>query len=128
MRRLESHRFHASVLIASAALICAAISAAQQASNPVETARPVSQGENSAVIARALDHILAVQEGDDKAEWPYEGVYRVGGEIPIGYRVGGTGINALALILAPNYKADDQRQSAVRRATQFIINAKNEPL
>jgi hypothetical protein len=53
-------------------------------------------------IARAtregIDFLLGAQEGPDRAEWPYEGVYRVGGVIPYGYRVGGTGIVGRALL------------------------------
>src|SRR5262245_48209932 len=72
-------------------------------------------------ITRGVHFILSVQEGDDKAEWPYEGVYRVDGRIPIGYRIGGTGICAMALLKAPGYKDDSRRQDAMVRAVKFII-------
>ena len=37
-------------------------------------------------------------------EWPYEGVYRERGEIPPGYRVGGTAIVLRSLIESPGWK------------------------
>src|SRR5262245_32574669 len=40
-------------------------------------------------IKKCVEILLKLQEGDNKAEWPYEGVYRVAGTIPWGYRVGG---------------------------------------
>ncbi len=58
-------------------------------------------------------------------EWPYEGVYRVGGEIPVGYRVGGTAICALALIEAPG-ESEDRRRS-VERALAFVLHALDDP-
>ena len=82
----------------------------------------------SPMIARGIEHLLAVQEGDGKVEWPYEGVYRVGGQIPIGYRVGGTALCATALIRAPNYEHDAPRQQANARATRFIIDSRTHTL
>jgi hypothetical protein len=79
-------------------------------------------------IARGIEHILSVQEGDDQSEWPYEGVYRVGGKIPVGYRIGGTGICAMALMQAPGYAADPQRHKAIERAVRFIIKGADDPL
>lgn len=81
-------------------------------------------------IARGVEYLLERQEGDDRAEWPYEGVYRVGRrrEIPIGYRVGGTGIAGTALLTAPGLDDDDTRQSALQRATEFICDAVDHPL
>lgn len=72
--------------------------------------------------------ILSMQEGLDQSEWPYEGVYRVRGAIPVGYRVGGTAIAALALARAPGYANDEKRQEAVARACAFIGKALDHPL
>jgi len=44
-----------------------------------------------AAVARGVEVLLASQEGAGNDQWPYEGVYRVKQEIPIGYRVGGDG-------------------------------------
>ena len=62
-----------------------------------------------------------------KSEWPYEGVYRVNREIPIGYRVGGTSIAGLALMEAPGFTEDAERTAAVRRAVAFVISSKDHP-
>jgi len=61
-------------------------------------------------------------------EWPYEGVYRVRGSIPYGYRVGGTSIAGTALVLAPGWDEDQVRQEAVLRAMEFVASAIDEPL
>lgn len=76
--------------------------------------------------------LLAMQESfatnTVRAEWPYEGVYRVGGSIPYGYRVGGTAIVARTLLEAPGYARDEERMAAVERACDFVCNATREPL
>ncbi|HUR28236.1 MAG TPA: hypothetical protein VM509_08610 [Planctomycetota bacterium] len=51
----------------------------------------------AALIADAVQQLVAMQED---GEWPYEGVYRVKGEIPVGYHVGGTSIVATTLLHA----------------------------
>lgn len=56
-------------------------------------------------------------------EWPYEGVHRVGrGVIPSGYRVGGTAIVCESLIAVEGYEEDEDRQAAVGRAVEFILD------
>jgi hypothetical protein len=84
------------------------------------------------VIARAVEFILSAQESLDgkgpKAEWPYEGVYRVRREIPIGYRVGGTAICAVFLVRAPGYEGDAARKEAVARAVDFVCAQREHPL
>lgn len=82
-------------------------------------------------ITKGVELLLSMQEareGGPKAEWPYEGVYRVGSAIPIGYRVGGTGISVLALLQAPAYKDDAPRQEAVKRSVQFILDSTSHEL
>jgi hypothetical protein len=66
---------------------------------------------------------LRKQAADDAAEWPYEGVYRVGpdGRIPSGYRVGSTAIVCEALLLAPGDKAP--RAAAITRGLRFSLAA-----
>jgi len=63
-------------------------------------ATPLPQGEPdpSALIATGVRELVRMQE--EGGAWPYEGVYRVEGEIPVGYRVGGTAIAAGTLLLA----------------------------
>ncbi len=81
-----------------------------------------------AAIAGGVQFLIERQEGDQSAEWPYEGVYRAGGEIPIGYRVGGTAIAAAALLYAPQQQADLRKVEAIERAVDFIIHAADHPL
>lgn len=68
-----------------------------------------------------------MQEGENHDQWPYEGVYREKGEIPIGYRVGGTAIVVMALARAPGYAEDAPRREAVARAVDFICGARAHP-
>ncbi len=79
-------------------------------------------------VTQGVKHLLECQEGEPETEWPYEGVYRVDGHIPIGYRVGGTAIAALALTAAPGYAGDAPRREAVRRATLFVTQSIEHPL
>jgi hypothetical protein len=86
----------------------------------------------SAAVAQSYSFILSHQEslGDDgspRAEWPYEGVYREGGKIPIGYRVGGTGICARALLENPAFKDDAAAREALLRARDFIVGSIADP-
>ncbi len=104
--------------------------AASQLLQPVPTA-PVP-ARIDAAVRECLPKLVAMQEGFDAAEprdeWPYEGVYRVGGQIPYGYRVGGTSIVAQTLLEVPGYADDAGRREAVARATDFVCAAIDEPL
>jgi len=97
-----------------------------------ENSQPKTTGDE--IIDRAIEHLLSIQEGEGEAEWPYEGVYRVGDAaskqmvIPIGYRIGGTAISATSLLRAPGYTEDAARQEAVERAVRFIIARSRDPL
>ncbi len=106
---------------------------AAKAPVPAEAAAGAPAEERiGAAVTKAVELVLGMQEagaeGDEKAEWPYEGVYRVGGQIPIGYRVGGTSICAMALLRAPGYAEDDNRKQAVARAVRFVCRAVEHPL
>lgn len=67
-------------------------------------------------------------DGPAAAEWPYQGVYRVRGRIPIGYRVGGTSICATALLEAPGWREDADRRDAIHRAAAFVCEQTAHPL
>lgn len=54
-------------------------------------------------------------------EWPYEGVYRVGGIVPPGYRVGGTAIACSALVNTPLFETTKSQREAVQRGMQFML-------
>lgn len=79
-------------------------------------------------IKTSMKILLEVQEGENSSQWPYEGVYRVRGKIPVGYRVGGTSIGATALIESPGYGKDQKRQQAVGRAVGFVLKGLKDPL
>lgn len=97
---------------------------APEAPAPATPEPAVPAAEVDTAIGRAVEILVAAQEtlaeGEAAGEWPYEGVYREAGEIPIGYRVGGTAIVARALLEAPGWDGDQPRREAVARALRFI--------
>lgn len=141
-----------SLAIASAA--AATTTAEREAERAAER-----EAEREAWIDAACTRLLEMQEGpppprgrnvvevpaDERREWPYEGIYRVGGSIPIGYRVGGTAIAALALCRtldrattddgAPAEVAKDgdagdraaETRAAIERARAFVCEAIDDP-
>jgi len=78
-------------------------------------------------IGEAVTRLLAMQEGEANDQWPYEGVYRVRGRIPVGYRVGGTSIAAISLLQAPGLAEDSERRAAILRAARFVAGAIQDP-
>jgi len=72
-------------------------------------------------------HLLGGQEtigkSEERWEWPYEGVYRERGKIPLGYRVGGTAICAWSLLEDASYATNDAAQEAVERGLRFVLAA-----
>lgn len=86
---------------------------------PLDVARATHEG---------IAAMLALQEGDDHDQWPYEGVYREDrGLLPVGYRVGGTAIACLGLCGAPGYAKDEARQQAVARGLHFVLKTLEHP-
>jgi hypothetical protein len=86
----------------------------------------------ASAVARGVEVLVDRQEslsagtgasGPVRSEWPYEGVYRERGEIPIGYRIGGTAIAGLALAQSPGWDEDASRRAAVERAPDFVLDA-----
>ena len=107
---------------------------------PAVKAPAVDQAEIETAVAASVEMLLARQEGPTKAEWPYQGVYRVGATdddpesliegrgrrrtvIPIGYRVGGTSIVGNALLRVPGCDEDDMRRAALERARSFVVTS-----
>lgn len=88
----------------------------------------VSRAALETATRTGVERLLASQEGWERSEWPYEGVYRVRGAIPLGYRVGGTAIVAMALLDAPGVTTDVARLDALARAARFISQARTQPL
>jgi hypothetical protein len=90
-----------------------------------------SESELEGALKRGTLVLLESQEamtGKAKAEWPYEGVYRVEGEIPIGYRVGGTAICAGALLDASAKPLNAGAVRALGLALDFVLANLKHPL
>lgn len=104
------------------------------------SAKAPARAALEAAPARCVEILLARQEslteGAPKAEWPYEGVYRVApyegdartAQIPLGYRIGGTSIASSALIRAHAGKPTDKVQEALDRALDFVLEKLAHPL
>jgi len=90
--------------------------------------QPVTPEMQAAAIQKAVAAMLSLEEGPDRGEWPYEGVYRVRRQIPIGYRVGGTAIVCEALLAAPSGDDDAKRIEAIQRGVVFIFSSRDHPL
>ncbi|MDZ4774438.1 MAG: hypothetical protein SGI72_15025 [Planctomycetota bacterium] len=96
--------------------------------------KTVEPADVASAIQRGRALLIGCQESmagasKPKSEWPYEGVVRVEGNIPIGYRIGGTAICAMALIdTAQEGKLDGDAKVAVDRALTFVLEALEHPL
>lgn len=94
--------------------------------------KPVAADEIAAALRRGRKLLVACQEslaGSEapKGEWPYEGVYRVNGAIPIGYRIGGTSICARSLLEVSGGDLPADERAAVDRALAFVLEALDDP-
>lgn len=113
-------------------LVCACLAEAQPAQENAGAApprtmstAPAEVAQPAALVREAVPRLIAMQE--DAGQWPYEGVYRVRGELPIGYRVGGTAIVGGTLLFAA--PADDAAAgAAIDRATEFVVTGLDHPL
>ena len=82
------------------------------------------QDDAPALVQKGVAQLIAIQE--ESGAWPYEGVYRVKGEIPVAYRVGGTAIVAGALLhAAPD---DEKARRAVDRGLEYVLGQLDDPL
>lgn len=101
------------------------------ASLTVSRSESITPADIDRAIARGRTLLVERQESldgrDVHGEWPYEGVYRESGKIPIGYRVGGTAIGGLALLAATESDAPEPAQDALERALDFVLEALREP-
>lgn len=90
---------------------------------PIEDAAPKAPTPDE-LIAKAIQELVQMQEPD--GEWPYEGVYRVKGEIPVGYQIGGTSIVATTLL----YAAPDNEaaKKAIEKAVVYVLKKLEHPL
>ncbi|HMP78137.1 MAG TPA: hypothetical protein PKD54_01675 [Pirellulaceae bacterium] len=115
------------VLCAVATFLGASPLATAEAQRPDDeipaTDRPDSL--NIPLIEAASARLIEIQEAD--GAWPYEGVYRVQRQIPVGYRIGGTAIVCLALLDAPlaDRTAADR---AIGKGVELILQELEHPL
>lgn len=79
--------------------------------------------EMDALIQRSIGQLIAAQEED--GAWPYQGVYRVAGKIPVGYRVGGSGIVSTALLYGSESAESDK---AIEKAVTVMCKDLSDPL
>jgi hypothetical protein len=80
------------------------------------------------LIVAAVKNLVRLQQDD--GAWPYEGVYRVKGEIPVGYRVGGTAIVCSSLLASlPELHTESQElHEAIEKGTRLILKELEHPL
>ena len=78
----------------------------------------------AALIATGVRQLVAMQE--EGGAWPYEGVYRVAGEIPVGYRIGGTALVAGTLLAAA--PKDAEARATFERGLDYVLKGLDHPL
>lgn len=116
------------LILACANLTCACRTADVPPRDSTGVERPQQVADDSEnvlspkLIESATTALLRMQEDD--GAWPYEGVYRLHGAIPIGYRAGGTSCVATALLYAGRGREDVDR--AIDRALRFILAVLDE--
>ncbi|MFU8828417.1 MAG: hypothetical protein ACNA8P_03180 [Phycisphaerales bacterium] len=88
----------------------------------------VTEQMQEEAVRLGVARLIEMEEGPDLGEWPYEGVYRVRRQIPIGYRVGGTAIVCEAMLLSPGWDQDEARRRAVERGIRFVLASREHPL
>jgi hypothetical protein len=123
-------------VIATLAIVIAVTLAQTREEKPAPIERPSEIGMNeiSAALRKGAVLLVASQENYSESEtkpskgtavpvreWPYEGVYRVDGEIPIGYRVGGTAICASALLEARGEELPASVRESIDRGLAFVL-------
>ena len=106
------------VLAAAAGLLCAVLGL--RGDPPAKEKAP----GRAELLDKAVAELIKIQE--DGGQWPYEGVYRVGGKIPVGYRVGGTAIVADTLLYAAPENKD--ARAAFARGLAFVLKDLEDPL
>ena len=102
---------------------------AEAPAEPVEPALiDVTDAMQADAVRIGVGRLVEMEEGPNRGEWPYEGVYRVRRQIPIGYRVGGTAIVCHAMLEAPGWAEDQARREAFGRGIRFVLASREHPL
>ena len=82
-----------------------------------------AQDDAPSMIRKSVDTLISFQ--DSTGAWPYEGVYRVKGEIPVGYKVGGTATVGIALLSAA--RDEGPAKQALDRGLTYILQHLGDP-
>jgi hypothetical protein len=82
-----------------------------------------AQDDAPSMIRKSVDTLISIQ--DSTGAWPYEGVYRVKGEIPVGYKVGGTATVGIALLSAA--LDEGPARQALDRGLTYILQHLGDP-
>ena len=109
----KAHRHEARVVLLGISLAMPVAAAAEPRTQFIDEAMDI-----------AVEFLLDSQQD---GEWAYEGVYRVNGKIPVGYRVGGTAIGGMAVLRAPAGENAQRIQLAVARAAAVVIASIDNP-
>src|SRR5439155_18234052 len=103
-----------SVIGTSAAVALALLLAAGPARTRADDDQLLTRSE---LLTTAVEQIVQMQE--EGGQWPYEGVYRVNRELPVGYRIGGTALAAGTLMrAAPDNPA---AKAAIAKGLAFVL-------
>ena len=87
-------------------------------------ARDGQPPQKADLLRESAQALVKLQEA--QGQWPYDGVVKVKGQTPIGYRVGGTAIVATTLLYAA--PKDKDAQQAIAKGTAFILKELKDPL
>lgn len=107
--------------IAAIAVFALAAYGAMARDDVSEVEKKVAPAE---LIKTAVKELIAMQE--EEGDWPYQGVYRVAGQIPVGYRIGGTALVCEGLLAAA--PDDKKADAAIERGVAFILKTLEHPL
>lgn len=80
---------------------------------------------HSETIRIGVEQLLKIQNED--GAWPYEGVYRVSRQIPVGYRIGGTAICCEALLYGTD-NDNEKANAAIKKGVDLILKELEHPL
>ncbi len=80
--------------------------------------------EKAVVIAECVDQLVAMQE--EGGMWPYEGRYRIEGNIPVPYQVGGTSLVCMALLYGADGE-DSRARPAFQAGLKFVLSRLDHP-
>lgn len=89
-----------------------------------DTEEKKSESSEKLLIGKAVNRLVELQHED--GAWPYEGVYRVRGKIPVGYRIGGTAIVCSSL-LSTDLQNQDVKD-AISKGVDLILEELKDPL